>query len=141
MRQYVRGYLYTTTDGGATWNGVHFRPTTANTTAQNDAAQAEAATAQFVAPIAAIASHLFIMNLGAGTRLRLNRVPSKALEESLAVLGLHQCLYRRSKQDVSRCPVAVPCAVQMQAKNFCLVFKITTVRAHCQQIIDVARPL
>lgn len=54
MRQYVASSLSSSTDGGATWSSIHFPPTTANTTAQNNAAAAESA--QFVAPIAAIAS-------------------------------------------------------------------------------------
>lgn len=52
MRQYVRASLDVTTDGGASWSGLAFPPTTANTTAQNSAAQAENSKAGFVAPIA-----------------------------------------------------------------------------------------
>ncbi len=52
MRQYVRAYLNVTTDGGASWSGVAFPPTTANTPAQTTAAKAENNTAGFVAPIA-----------------------------------------------------------------------------------------
>jgi len=53
MRQYVYGIFEATTDGGATWSGVHFPPTTAATTAQSDAASAESGSAGFVAPLAA----------------------------------------------------------------------------------------
>lgn len=56
LRQYVRGYLDATTNGGATWSGVAFPPITAATTAQQNAAQTEIATTGFVAPIAAGAS-------------------------------------------------------------------------------------
>lgn len=55
LRQYVRASLDVTTDGGASWSGLAFPPTTANTTAQNSAAAAENGATGFVAPIAAAA--------------------------------------------------------------------------------------
>lgn len=56
LRQYVRASLDVTTDGGASWSGVAFPPTTANTTAQNNAASAENGATGFVAPVTSAAN-------------------------------------------------------------------------------------
>jgi hypothetical protein len=56
MRQYVAAYLDRSTDGGQTWTGIHFPPTTAATTAQTSAADTEGGNTGFVAPLAAAAS-------------------------------------------------------------------------------------
>jgi hypothetical protein len=69
LRQYVGTSLDVTLDGGATWGGVNFPPITANTKAQTDAAQNEAA--GFVAPIAAIANGAATLAAFGTTRLWL----------------------------------------------------------------------
>jgi hypothetical protein len=54
MRQYVDASLDISQDGGASWSGLSFPPTTANSAAQNNAANNEGGSTNFVAPLAAV---------------------------------------------------------------------------------------
>lgn len=52
MRQYVRASLDRSLDGGGSWSGIHFPPTTSTAAEQTNAASTENGRTGFVAPIA-----------------------------------------------------------------------------------------
>jgi hypothetical protein len=67
IRQYVRASLNRSIDGGQSWSGVSFPPTTAATTDQTNAATAESSGTGFVAPIRSTPHGVATTMVGFGT--------------------------------------------------------------------------